>query len=107
MASIERTAYPRFKKRPTSKELRDVYSPTPEENQFAHKVARGPVSVLSLIVMLKSFQRLGYIPRPKDIPIEIVTHIRTCLNLYANVEPNYNSKSIYRHQNVGRSTITC
>ena len=37
--------------------------PTPEENQFAHKVARGPVSVLSLLVMLKSFQRLGYFPR--------------------------------------------
>ncbi|USK68205.1 hypothetical protein [Peribacillus frigoritolerans] len=41
MASIERRLYPRFKKRPTSKELRDIYSPTPEENQFAHKVAKG------------------------------------------------------------------
>jgi TnpA family transposase len=105
LASIERTAYPRFKKRPTSKELSDVYSPTPEENQFARKVARGPISVLSLLVMLKSFQRLGYFPRPKDIPVEIVTHIQTCLNLSTSVEPNYNSKSVYRHQKAIREYL--
>ncbi|GAB1532129.1 hypothetical protein YSY22_35510 [Brevibacillus formosus] len=28
MASIERTAYPRFKRNPTSKELHEVYTPT-------------------------------------------------------------------------------
>jgi hypothetical protein len=55
--------------------------------------------------MLKSFQRLGYFPRPKDIPLEIVIHIRTCLNLSSSVEPNYNSKSIYRHQKAIREYL--
>jgi hypothetical protein len=54
LASIERTAYPRFKKRPTTKELSDVYYPTPEENQFAHKVARGPKSETYLVGLLYS-----------------------------------------------------
>ncbi|WP_219660173.1 hypothetical protein [Brevibacillus formosus] len=53
MASIERTAYPRFKRNPTSKELHEVYTPTSEEMQFAHSVARGSAPVMSLLVMMK------------------------------------------------------
>lgn len=98
MASIERTAYPRFKRNPILKELRNVYSVTPEENQFAHRVAKGAVPVLSLLIMLKSFQRLGYFPRPKDIPAGIISHIRVCLNVPKDIEPNFLSKSTYRHQ---------
>ncbi len=105
MASIERTAYQRFKRNPTLKELRDVYSVTPEENQFAHRVAKGAVPVLSLLIMLKSFQRLGYFPRPKDIPSGVINHIRACLNLSKDIEPNFHSKSLYRHQKAIRDYL--
>ncbi|MGC5328636.1 Tn3 family transposase [Brevibacillus sp. SYSU BS000544] len=105
MASIERTAYPRFKRNPSSKELHEVYAPTSDEIQFAHSVARGTVPVLSLLVMMKSFQRLGYFPRPKDIPIIIVSHIRSSLNLANDVEPNFLSKSLYRHQKAIREYL--
>ncbi len=42
MASIERTAYPRFKRRPTAQELTDVYTATTEEVAFVRATARGP-----------------------------------------------------------------
>jgi len=105
LASIERTAYPRFKRNPTVKELRNIYSVTPDENRFAHRVARGSVPVLSLLVLLKSFQRLGYFPRPKDIPVAVINHVRSCLNLPSEIEPNFQSKSLYRHQKAIREYL--
>lgn len=89
MASIELTAYPRFKRNPTLKELRNIYAITPEENQFAHRVAKGAVPVLSLLIMLKSFQRLGYFPRPKDIPEGVINYIRECLNFSKALNPTF------------------
>ena len=68
MASIERTAYPRFKRRPTAQELTDVYTPTSEEVAFSRATARGPTPTLTLVVLLKAFQRLGYFPRLQDVP---------------------------------------
>lgn len=105
MASIERTAYPRFKRNPTLKELHEVYTPTSEEMQFAHSVARGSAPVMSLLVMMKSFQRLGYFPRPKDILPIIVSHIRSSLHLSNDEAPNFLSKSLYRHQSAIREYL--
>lgn len=80
MASIERTAYPRFKRRFSASELAEVYIPTPKEIEFAHTRARGSESILSFLVLLKSFQCLGYFPNKlREVPATIVTHIRTCL----------------------------
>ncbi|EMX0193121.1 Tn3 family transposase [Bacillus cereus] len=105
MTSIERTAYPRFKQNLTRKELKEIYTVTYEENQFAHKVARGTIPVFSLLVMLKSFQRLGYFPRPKDIPSVIIHHIRSSLRISNETEPNFRTKSIYRHQKAIREHL--
>lgn len=41
MASIERTAYPRFKRRPSAQELTEVYTPSAEELVFIREHARG------------------------------------------------------------------
>ncbi len=40
MASIERTAYPRFKRNPLAKELDALYTPTKDELDFARAMAR-------------------------------------------------------------------
>ena len=40
MASIERTAYPRFKRSPLVKELEVLYTPTKDELDFARAMAR-------------------------------------------------------------------
>ncbi|MBD1382928.1 DUF4158 domain-containing protein [Metabacillus arenae] len=63
MTSIERTAYPRFKRSLTKKELQRIYTPKLEETQFIHSIARGPENLLTAAVLFKSFQRLGYFLR--------------------------------------------
>lgn len=105
MASIERTAYPRFKINPTRKELKEIYTVTAEENQFAHSVARGSIPVFSFLIMMKCFQRLGYFPRPKDIPDAVISHIRSCLHLSDDTEPSFQTKALYRHQKAIREYL--
>jgi hypothetical protein len=63
MACIERTAYPRFKSNPTAQDLHTLYTPTAEEIAWARKTARPAAHRFTLLVLLKSFQRLGYFPR--------------------------------------------
>lgn len=98
MTSIERTAYPRFKQNISKKELATIYTVTHEENIFAHRIARGESSVFICLVMLKSFQRLGYFPRPKEIPLIVLQHIQSSLHIPDEIEIKFNSKVMYRHQ---------
>lgn len=69
MASIERTAYPRFKTNPTAAELDGLYTPTPPEAEFVATGARGPSSLLCLAMLLKAFQRLGYFPPVASVSV--------------------------------------
>lgn len=64
MASIERTAYPRFGRRPSASEVARLYTPSWREIELAGRVTRGGDQPLAFLVMLKSFQRLGYFPHP-------------------------------------------
>jgi hypothetical protein len=63
MASIERTAYPRLKRQVTARELRDVFTPSPDEIDWAQGLTRSEEHLLAVVVLLKCFQRLGYSPR--------------------------------------------
>ncbi len=109
MASIERTAYPRFKRLLSASELAEVYTPSAKEIEFAVSRARGQDSILSLLVLLKSFQRLGYFPNKlKEVPAQIVTHVRACLALGGEnhnqaEQPAFQTRSFYRyHQAIRR-----
>jgi len=61
MTAIERTAYPRFKSFATVKELTELYTPSASELAFAQTQVKSKRGLLRWLVMLKSFQRLGYI----------------------------------------------
>lgn len=99
MASIERTAYPRFKRYFTPKELREIYTPTPAEIGFGLSTTQGQVHFLNLMVLLKVFQRLGYFPKLTDIPKSLVNHIRTSLSLPSDISIGYEqSRTLYRHR---------
>ena len=74
MASIDRTAYPKFKQFPDPKELAELYTPTPTEIKFVKSKTKNHEGLLRLMVMLKSFQRLGYFPHPEQIPIAVIKH---------------------------------
>src|SRR6266542_5047360 len=97
MTSIERTAYPRLKRRPSAQELADVYTPMGEDLAFIRATARGPSSTLTLAVLLKVFQRLGHQPRLQDVPFAIVTHVRSSLRLPSETALDVTPRTLYRH----------
>lgn len=98
MASIERTAYPRFRRNLTESELNKVYTPTPVEIQWVRSIARGTMSALNITVLMKCFQNLGYFPKSDDVPPVIINHIRDCLHLDDQVMIGYqNNRTLYRH----------
>jgi len=80
MASIERTAYPRFRRVVTALELAAL-SPTADNVRWAKARARSDEHLLALVVALACFQRLGYFPRADEIPAAVVEHVRRCLEL--------------------------
>ncbi|MCP4306640.1 MAG: Tn3 family transposase, partial [bacterium] len=81
MASIERTAYPRFGARLTDKELEADYALSDEETLFVRRHARGDSGRLSLAVLLKTRQWLGYFVALSDVPNQIRLHIAGALSL--------------------------
>ena len=76
MASIERTAYPRFKRFMSARELHVFYTPQPDEIVWAREAAGSDEHLLALVVLLKAFNRLGYFPVLDEVPAEVVGHIR-------------------------------
>ena len=68
MPSVTDTAYPRFKINPSAKELNELYTPTVYELAFARERARQPLQRAGLLLLLKTFQRLGYFAVCAEIP---------------------------------------
>ena len=77
--SIHDTAYPRLKGSLSPEELTIIYTPTPEEITFAEQITRNKVNQLSCLVLLKTFQRLGYAVLIASIPASIIRHVATIL----------------------------
>ncbi|MGO9792046.1 MAG: DUF4158 domain-containing protein [Solirubrobacteraceae bacterium] len=80
MASIERTAYPRFRRLVTTQDLAFM-SPAEDEVAWARARARSDEHLLALVLALRCFQRLGYFPRRAEVPEIVVEHIRRGLRL--------------------------
>src|SRR3990167_11378727 len=102
MASIERTAYPRFARGRVLKEheLEQFYSLTPVEVEYINKNVRGDQMRLNFAVQLKVFQRLGYYPEFKNVPSIVIEHIKKCLGQFGN-EITFHYKhdtTLYRHR---------
>ena len=69
------TAYPRFKSRPTAAELERLYTPSEHEQQLCNQATRSAATRLGFVLLLKTFQRLGYFVPSRDVPAAIVEHI--------------------------------
>lgn len=102
MASIERTAYPRFSSGRILKEqeLEQFYSLTPDELLYINKNIRGTEMRLNFAVQLKSFQRLGYFPKLTIIPNVIIDHLKKCLGIFdVDITFHYeHDTTLYRHR---------
>ncbi|MFJ8510002.1 hypothetical protein [Streptomyces avermitilis] len=66
MTSIERTAYPPFKRLITTHELHPFFSPTRDELQWAPDATNCDEHLPALLLMLKSYQRMGCSPKLED-----------------------------------------
>jgi hypothetical protein len=81
VTSIERTAYPRFKRLITAHELRLFSSPTREECEWAADATDGDVHLPTLQRRLKSYQRMGCFPALEDAPEQVVEFVRRQVEL--------------------------
>jgi hypothetical protein len=72
------TAYPQLKTAPSAKELADVYTPNFVELVWAEKRTREPAPRVGLLVLLKTFQRLGYFVSLSEVPLSIIEHVTQC-----------------------------
>lgn len=100
MPSIHETAYPRLKSNPSPRELVGVYTPTREEMALADRVARSGTARLGFLILLKTFQRLGYFVPLRDVPLSVVEHIardQGFLAAPANLAEYDNSGTRRRH----------
>jgi hypothetical protein len=75
MPTIHETVYPRLKSNVSRRELADLYTPTEAELELANRSSKGEPARLAFLVLLKTFQRLGYFIALQDVPRGIVEHI--------------------------------
>ena len=98
MTTIDRTAYPRFKRALSERDLKDIYTLNDDEFTFIDGSATTEQMRLNLAVLLKSCQRLGYFPEIDAIPKRIVLHIRRQLGIPEPILPYYEwQRTLYRH----------
>jgi hypothetical protein len=81
MPSIHETAYPCLKAAVTARDLAEVYTPTPNELELARRTTRSATAQGCFVMLLKTFQRLGYFVRLRDVPLPIVRHIAEQLDV--------------------------
>ena len=101
MTAIHETAYPRIRSNVTDKELEQIYTPSEEEFWFANQNTQAPVQRLGLLVLLKTFQRLGYFPMLQQIPQRVIHHIATS----ASLEDVVDNLESYEKVGSGRKTF--
>ncbi len=80
MPVISDTAYPRLPSGPGAAEL-EAFTPEAAELAFARQRTRQPGPRLALLVLLKSFQRLGYAVRLADVPPALIAHVAASAGL--------------------------
>ena len=103
LVSIDRTAYPRLKRNFTTKELKEIYIPTIEEKSLAKESTRGESNRLIFIVLLKTFQRLGYFIKINKIPQSLINYIALNLGIKVNFKLTISDGSLYKYHQIIRN----
>jgi hypothetical protein len=66
LSLYDKTVYPRLAANIAAEELALNFTPTEEEIEFTNSRARRPASRLSMLVLLKFFQKLHRFPNPEE-----------------------------------------
>ncbi|MCX4789714.1 DUF4158 domain-containing protein [Streptomyces sp. NBC_01221] len=96
MTSIERTAYPRFKRLITAHELHLFFSPSRDELEWASDATDCDEHLLALL-MLKSYRRMGCFPALEDVPEMVVDFVRRAVELPEGTLPVYRAERTAKH----------
>ena len=89
MTSIERTAYPQFKRLTSARVLHVFFAPTAEEIAWARERTKEPAALFALVLDLKCFQKMARFCSREEIPDGVAGHVRRCLDLEADVDPDH------------------
>jgi hypothetical protein len=106
VASIDRTAYPRFTRAVSARELAEVFTPSAGEVEWARGKTQDDQHLLALLVWLKAYQRLGYFPKLADVPALVSEHIRSVVGLpEGTVLAEAADRSAKRHRSFVRARM--
>ena len=105
MASIERTAYPRYNRFLTPQEIQTQYTLTDDERAWLQSITRGDNPTLCAALLLKAFQHLGYFPSLDHIPPAIIHHVRTTLQLPPLTTPLISPRTLYTYYRLIRERL--
>ncbi|MEV6701590.1 DUF4158 domain-containing protein [Streptomyces sp. NPDC051453] len=107
MTSIERTAYARFKRLITARELHVFFTPSEEEQAWAEEVTDSDEHQLGLLVALKSYQRMRCFPKAYDVPEQVVEFVRRAVELAESTLLVYASGRAMANFTPSRPTPDC
>ena len=68
LTSIERTAYPQFRRLTTARVLHVFFTPTEDEAAWGRERTERPEALLALLVDLKCFQKMARFCSREEIP---------------------------------------
>lgn len=107
MASITRTAYPRFERKVLKdSELEERYQIGEKEREFVYKSARGDRRRFTLLLLLKTYQFLGRTVAISKIPWQIQQYLLEQFELPTHTAPieetETNKKSFHRYRQAVR-----
>ena len=91
VTSIERTAYPQFKRLTSARVLHVFFTPAAEEIAWAQERTASPESLFALVLALKCFQKMARFCPREEIPQAVTGHVRRCL-------PRAGSRDQRRHR---------
>ena len=81
MTAIHETAYPRIRSNLSDHELEAVYTPTQDDLAFIERSTKSTVAVFGGMILLKTFQRLGYFPPFDALPPRLMRHLATTMGM--------------------------
>ncbi|MEO1610427.1 MAG: Tn3 family transposase [Pseudomonadota bacterium] len=105
MASIERTAYPRFRGVISDRELQKLYQLSLEELDFIKTTAKGVAPRLTLATLLKTRQQAGYFPSLRDVPDQIIEFLASQMGISQStslIDEREQKTTIHNHRSAIR-----
>jgi TnpA family transposase len=81
MTAIHETAYPRIRSHLSDKELEELYTPSADDLAFIAGSTKSTVAAFGGVVLLKTFQRLGYFPPFDALPLCLIHHLAAVMGV--------------------------